>query len=128
VPYRSIDDPAKLRRVLEATLQLEADLDLPALLRHTVVEACSMTGARYGALGVLNDGRTALADFVTVGLDLDEEQRIGERPTGKGVLGIVITDPQPLRLADLGNHPESNGFPPNHPPMASFLGGAHQSS
>jgi signal transduction histidine kinase len=122
VPYHSIEDPAKLRRVLEATLLLEKDVELPALLRHIIDEARSMTGARYGALGVLNDDRTALAEFLTVGLEKDEEERIGPRPTGQGVLGLLIVDPKPLRLADLGSHPDSYGFPPNHPPMTSFLG------
>jgi two-component system, NarL family, sensor histidine kinase DevS len=122
VPYRSIEDPVKLRRVLEATLLVEADLELPALLRHVTEEACSMTGAQYGALGVLNQDRTALSEFVTVGLTDEEEKRIGARPTGRGVLGLLIRDPQPLRLTDLGSHPDSYGFPPNHPPMASFLG------
>jgi signal transduction histidine kinase len=108
--------------LLEATLLLEADLDLPSLLRHVIQEACSMTGARYGALGVLDDDGTALAEFLTVGLDEDEEERIGTRPTGRGVLGLLITDPHPLRLTNLGSHPDSSGFPPNHPPMTSFLG------
>ncbi len=80
MPYHSIDDPVKLRRVLEATLLLEADLDLPTLLRHIVDEACSMTNARYGALGVLNEEGTALSEFITVGLDPDEE-RADRRPS-----------------------------------------------
>ncbi len=120
--YGSIEDPVKLRRVFEATLLLEAELELPALLRHVVEEACSMTGARYGALGVLNEDRSALAEFTTVGLDPATEERIGSRPTGKGVLGLLITDPRPLRMAVLGDHPEARGFPPGHPPMTSFLG------
>ncbi len=122
MPYHSIDDPAKLRRVLEATLLLEADLDLPTLLRHIIDEARSMTNARYGALGVLNDEGNALAEFITVGLEPDEEGRIGDRPTGRGVLGLLISDPKPRRLAHLGSDPASFGFPPNHPPMTSFLG------
>jgi signal transduction histidine kinase len=122
VPYRSIEDPVKLRRVLEATLLLEADLDLASLLRHIVEEARSMTGASYAALGVLNDERTALTEFITVGIDPDQEQRIGARPTGRGVLGLLITDPRPLRLSQLGSHGESYGFPDGHPPMTSFLG------
>jgi signal transduction histidine kinase len=122
MPFHSVDDPAKLRRLLEATLLVEADLELPVLLGHVVEEACSMTGARYGALGVLNEDRTELAQFITVGLDPDEEERIGHRPTGRGVLGLLITEPQPLRLADLGSHPDSFGFPAHHPPMVSFLG------
>jgi signal transduction histidine kinase len=122
MPYRAIEDPAKLRRLLEATLLLEADLELPTVLRHLIDEARSMTGARYGAIGVLNDERTALAEFITVGLEPEEEEKIGARPTGKGVLGVLITDPRPLRLASLASHADSYGFPPNHPPMTSFLG------
>jgi signal transduction histidine kinase len=122
VPFRSIDDPTKLRRVLEATLLIEADLELPALLRHVVEEARSMIGARYGALGVLNDDGTALTEFITVGLDPEQEKLIGPRPTGRGVLGLLIADPRPLRLGHLSDHAESYGFPANHPPMTSFLG------
>ena len=120
--YGSIEDPVKLRRVFEATLLLEAHLELPALLRHVVEEACSMTGARYGALGVLDQDGTGLAEFVTVGLDPATEAAIGPSPTGKGVLGLLISEPRALRLSDLGAHPDSYGFPPGHPPMTSFLG------
>ena len=122
VPYHSIEDPTKLRRILEAVLLIEKDLELPALLRHVIEEACSMTGARYGALGVLNDDKTALDEFVTIGLEPDQVAKIGPLPTGKGVLGELIADPVPLRLAHLGDHPNSYGFPPDHPPMTSFLG------
>jgi signal transduction histidine kinase len=122
MPFRSIDDPTRLRRVLEAVLLLEADLDLPVLLRHIVEEARSMTGASYGALGVLNSERTGLSEFVTVGLSEDVERDIGARPKGLGVLGLLISDPKPLRLANLGQSPASYGFPPDHPPMTSFLG------
>ena len=122
MPYRSIEDPTTLRRILDATLLIEGDLELPVLLNHVVEEARSMTGARYGALGVLNDERTALADFITVGLGADEEERIGPRPSGKGVLGLLVSNPEPLRLAHLGRHEESDGFPPGHPQMTSFLG------
>jgi signal transduction histidine kinase len=122
MPFRSIDDPAKLRRLLESILLLQADLSLPALLRHFVEEACSMAGARYGALGVLNDDHTALVQFVTVGIDAATHDAIGTLPTGRGVLGLPIKDPQPLRLSDISEHPESVGFPAHHPPMKSFLG------
>lgn len=108
--------------MLEATLLLEGDLELQVLLRHFIEEARSMTAARYGALGVLNEDHTALSQFLTVGLESDEEQRIGARPTGRGVLGVLINDPRPLRLSNLGSHDESFGVPPNHPPMTSFLG------
>ena len=122
VPYHSIEDPATLRRVLEAVLLIEADLDLPTLLRHIIDEARSMANARYGALGVLNEDGTALAEFVTAGLGPEEEARIGARPTGEGVLGLLISDPNPLRLANIDAHPDSYGFPPEHPHMSSFLG------
>lgn len=122
MPYRNIDDPVKLRRLLESVLLLEADLELSILLRHFVEEACSMTAARYGALGVLDESGTKLEDFITVGIDPDTEEAIGARPTGKGVLGLLISDPKPLRLTDLSRHPDSYGFPPHHPPMTSFLG------
>ena len=101
---------------------LEADLELPSLLRHIVEEARSIAGATYGALGVLNAERTGLAEFVTVGLSEEAERRIGERPKGLGVLGLLISDPEPLRLSNLGTHPGRYGFPPGHPPMTSFLG------
>jgi len=122
VPFRSIDDPVKLRRLLESVLLLEADLSLPVLLRHFVEEACSMVGARYGALGVLNEDHTSLAQFITVGIDEQAKLAIGSLPTGRGVLGLLISEPQALRLARLSEHPKSVGFPPNHPPMTSFLG------
>jgi signal transduction histidine kinase len=122
VPYKRVEDPIKLRRLMDAVLMIEADLDLPVLLRHIVEEACSLVGARYGALGVLNEERTALEQFLTVGLDDEHELDIGERPTGRGVLGLLITDPVPLRLDELGAHAESYGFPQGHPPMTSFLG------
>ncbi len=122
VPFRGIEDPTKLRRVLEATLLIEANLELPEVLRHVIEEACSMTGARYGALGVLDEEKQALSEFVTVGLSREEEDQIGPRPTGRGVLGLLIADPRPLRIHEIGRHPDSFGFPANHPPMTSFLG------
>jgi signal transduction histidine kinase len=122
VPYRKVNDLDKLRRLLGAILMIEADVDLPVLLHHFVEEACALVGARYGALGVLNEARTGLGQFLTVGLSDEDEETMGQRPTGRGVLGLLITDPAVLRLADLATHPESYGVPPNHPPMKSFLG------
>ena len=122
MPFRAIEDPSKLRRVLEATLLIESNLELPEVLLHVVEEAQSMTGARYGALGVLDETKQALSDFITVGLSEEQEQEIGHLPTGRGVLGLLIADPQPLRITEIGKHPDSYGFPPNHPPMTSFLG------
>ena len=93
MPYRSIQDPAKLRRILQAMLLLQGDSELPDLLRDLIEEARSMTGARYGALGVLNLERNALAEFVTVGLDAEAEERIGS-PTGKRSAGTAHQRPQ----------------------------------
>jgi signal transduction histidine kinase len=122
MPYHKIEDPAKLLRLIDAVLMIEAAVELPVLLRHLIEEACSLVDARYGALGVLNEARTGLEPFITVGLGETEEEAIGARPTGRGVLGALITEPAPLRLRDLGTHPDSYGFPPFHPPMKSFLG------
>ena len=82
----------------------------------------SWSTPRYGALGVLDESGTRLAQFLTVGIDEDGRNAIGKLPEGHGILGLLIVDPQPLRLPDLGEHPDSYGFPPNHPPMTSFLG------
>ena len=119
---RSIEDASKLRRIIEAMLLIGADLDLPGILRQVIEEACSITGARYGAIGVLNSERSGLSEFITVGLDPDVEQRIGRRPKGLGILGLVIDHPEPIRIADLSAHPNRYGFPLDHPPMTSFLG------
>jgi signal transduction histidine kinase len=105
-----------------AVLMISADIELPDLLRDLVHEAKSLVGARYAALGVLNPTRTALEQFVTAGLTDEEEKRIGPRPTGRGVLGLLITEPRPLRISNLEEHPDRYGFPPNHPTMTSFLG------
>jgi signal transduction histidine kinase len=121
-PHHAIDDRATLRRLLDATLLIEADLDVTVVLRHVVEEARAMTGARFGAIGVLNDEGNALADFITSGLEPDEEERIGPCPTGHGVLGLLISEPAALRLTLLSDHPQSFGFPLKHPPMTSFLG------
>ena len=122
MPYHRIADPAKIRRLMDAVLMIEGDVDLPDLLRNILAEACSLVGARYGALGVLNEERTGLDQFLTAGLSSAEEHAIGPRPTGRGVLGLLITDPQTLRLDDLRTHPDSYGFPEGHPVMTSFLG------
>ncbi len=122
MPLRNVDDPDKLRRLVSAMLLLEADLDLPSLLENMAQEACALVGARYGAMGVLNAERDGLAEFITVGLDPEEADRIGDLPAGRGILGMLISDPRPLRLADIGTHPGHYGFPANHPDMHSFLG------
>lgn len=114
--------PEQLRRLLDAVMSLSSDLELPDVLRNLTETAVELVGARYGALGVLNDERTSLADFITVGIDGATIAEIGELPSGHGILGLLILEPKPLRLPDLHEHPDSFGFPPGHPPMTSFLG------
>jgi len=122
VPFRKIDDPEALRKLLDAFLAVESELDLAAVLRRITESARSLAGARYAALGVLDEKGQGLSQFIPVGLDPDVEAAIGHYPEGHGILGLLIVEPKPLRLADLHQHPESYGFPANHPPMTSFLG------
>jgi signal transduction histidine kinase len=122
VPYTRVRDPDKLQRLVAAVMMITAGVDLEELLRHIVEEARSLVGARYAALGVLDPTGTKLDAFITTGLSEAEERAIGPRPAGRGVLGLLITQPRPLRLERLGDHPRSFGFPNHHPPMTSFLG------
>jgi len=108
--------------LLDAVLAVGADLDLPEVLERIVSSACSLVGARYGALGVLGPDGEHLAEFVTHGISAQERARIGEVPHGHGVLGLLIRDPVPLRISDISAHPACQGFPPHHPRMTSFLG------
>ena len=114
--------PQSLRRLLQAVLSIGSGLDLELVLQRIVEAAVELVDARYGALGVLDENRTRLAKFLTVGLDDDERARIGHLPEGKGILGLLIVEPKPIRLPDLREHRDSYGFPENHPPMRSFLG------
>ena len=114
--------PRSLRQLLDAVMTVGSDLDLPSVLRHIVESAVNLVDARYGALGVLDETGTSLAEFITVGLDDDTRRLIGALPKGHGILGLLIREPRPIRLPDLAEHPDSYGFPPNHPPMKSFLG------
>lgn len=115
-------DEGRLRALLEATVALTSQLSLDALLQKLVETAASLTGARYGALGVIDESGSGLQRFVTTGIDAETHAAIGELPRGRGILGVLISDAKPLRLADLGDDPRSVGFPPNHPPMRGFLG------
>ncbi len=110
------------RLLLEAVAAIASDLDLASVLTRIVEAATALTGARYGALGVLGSDGDELVEFVTTGLDERTRALIGDLPRGRGILGVIIDDPSGLRLADLSAHPASVGFPPNHPPMTSFLG------
>jgi signal transduction histidine kinase len=114
--------PKQLRRLLNAIATVGSDLDLDVILRRVVEAAVEMVDASYGALGVLNPERTHLSDFITVGIDRAGAAAIGELPKGHGILGVLIHEPRPLRLPDLREHPDSFGFPPDHPSMTSFLG------
>jgi signal transduction histidine kinase len=108
-------------RLLEAGLVLASELSLPAVLQRLTELAAEITGARHAALGVLGpDGW--LEDFITVGVTDQQRAAIGHPPRGHGILGVLIRDARPLRLADLAADPRAYGFPPNHPPMTSFLG------
>ena len=113
--------PASTRALLEAVLAISSDLELDAVLTRIVEAATQLTGARYGALGVVGS-EDFLVEFVTTGLEPPERAAIGDLPHGRGILGLLIHHPEVLRLADLSEHPQSVGFPPNHPPMRSFLG------
>jgi signal transduction histidine kinase len=112
----------RLRALLDAVVGIGSDLDLRSTLQRIVEAACALAGARYGALGVLAPDHDSLSDFVTHGIDPAAHAKIGDLPHGRGVLGLLISDPRPVRLPDINTHPRSYGFPANHPPMHSFLG------
>ncbi len=107
--------------LLAAGLTLASELSLPIVLQRIVDLAAQVADARYGALGVIGDNGT-LVEFVTTGISAKERRAIGALPTGRGVLGLLIHDPKPVRITNIGDHPQSVGFPPSHPPMRSFLG------
>jgi signal transduction histidine kinase len=116
-----MDRGTRDERLLEAGLILSSELSLPVTLQRIVELAAELTGARYGALGVLGrDG--GITAFITTGVSDAERAAIGHIPVGRGILGVLIDDARPLRLADIAGDPRSVGFPPNHPPMRSFLG------
>ena len=112
----------KLRRLLDVRRTLASESDYERLLERVLEEGRAITGARYAALGVLDEEEVELERFLTSGVDAGTREAIGEPPRGRGVLGVLILDPRPLRLADVAEHPESYGFPAGHPPMRSFLG------
>jgi len=111
----------RVQALLEAVVAVGSQLDLETVLRRIVEAAVELVDARYGALGVIGDSGQ-LAEFVPVGLDEDQIAAIDHWPEGRGLLGALITDPRPVRLADLSADPRSSGFPEGHPPMRSFLG------
>jgi signal transduction histidine kinase len=112
----------RLRRLIEVGRSLVSELDLESVLTRVLDEARDITGAGYAALGILNERRDGLERFITRGVDEETHRAIGDLPRGRGVLGVLISDPKPLRLRNVGEHPRSYGFPAAHPPMSSFLG------
>ena len=112
----------RLRALLRATRAVMEQSDLTLVLRSIVDAAIELVGAQYGAMGVINPERDALEQFIFVGLTDEEAAAIGHLPEGRGLLGALITDPRPIRLADMADDRRSVGFPANHPPMGSFLG------
>jgi signal transduction histidine kinase len=111
----------RMRGLLEAVVAIGSGLDLESTLARIVETAVGLVDATYGALGVIGEGKR-LGEFIPVGLSADEIGRIHHWPEGRGLLGLLIDDPRPLRLADIAGHPASSGFPDGHPPMRDFLG------
>jgi signal transduction histidine kinase len=112
---------ARFQQLHDAMLSIGSDLSLPTVLQRIVDSACKLVDARYGALGVVDeDGH--LTELVTNGVDESTHEAVGQLPELKGVLGVLVTDPKPLRLRDVSEHPLAIGFPPGHPQMTSFLG------
>lgn len=111
----------RLRHLLRAHAVVASELSLQAVLQHIVTAARELVEARYAALGVIGE-LGVLDEFVHVGMDSDAVKRIGELPHGRGILGLLVTHPVPVRLADLTTHPAAAGFPPHHADMDSFLG------
>ncbi|GAA1148254.1 sensor histidine kinase [Nocardioides aquiterrae] len=121
--HGALDDRARWQLLLDAVVHMAADLSLDELLTRIVEIAADLAGARYAALGVISDGSDRrLQTFVTHGLSAEQIAGIGELPRGLGLLGHLIDRPEAVRLTDIAEHASSVGFPPNHPPMGSFLG------
>jgi signal transduction histidine kinase len=112
---------SRLRDLVRVNNDLTSNLDLPTVLRRLVEIGLELVGARYGAMGVIGDERR-LEQFIHVGMEEEIVARIDHLPEGKGLLGALIDDPRPVRLATIASDPRSSGFPANHPPMASFIG------
>jgi len=115
-------EPGRLRRLVEAGIALTSELSLEALLQRLVDVAAELTDARYAALGVIDPAGRGLEGFYTAGVDVETKVAIGELPRGRGLLGVLIREATTLRLHDIADDPRSVGFPPNHPPMRTFLG------
>ena len=115
-------DDGRLDMLIEAGLTLASELDLEAILERIVELAVAITGARYGALGVLGEDTPRIERFITLGVSDEQRAAIGHPPVGHGILGLLIREQRPMRLPEIGLDPRSVGFPEHHPPMHSFLG------
>jgi signal transduction histidine kinase len=112
----------RIRQLLDVGRALTKELDQRLVLDRILEAAREITGARYAAVGILDEHHSGLSQFLTSGVDEETHRAIGDLPRGRGVLGALIDDPRPLRLTDVGQHPTSYGFPAGHPVMRSFLG------
>jgi GAF domain-containing protein len=119
---RTTDRLSKLNEALLGRSPGEGLISIRELLLQLVLQACEITQARYGALGILNPDGVSLRDFIYVGVPEDTAKAIGHLPVGKGLLGAVIREGRTIRTPDIHADPRSSGFPANHPPMTSFLG------
>lgn len=116
------DPKGRDRLLIEAGLTLVSELDLDRVLEHIVELAMAITNARYGALGVLTEDHERIERFITRGISEEDRAAIGDSPVGHGMLGLLIEERRAMRIPDISQDPRSYGFPPNHPPMRSFLG------
>jgi signal transduction histidine kinase len=113
---------SRLRELVETGIAVTSELSLDSALQRIVEAAAGLTQARYAALGVIDPTGTGLERFLVTGIDDETQRSIGDPPHGRGILGVLIKEARPLRLTRLQEHPDSVGFPPNHPPMTTFLG------
>ncbi|HET9214781.1 MAG TPA: GAF domain-containing sensor histidine kinase [Gaiellaceae bacterium] len=116
------DGRPRLRELVETGIALSSELSLDSLLQRLVEAAAQLTDARYAALGVIDPAGRGLERFITTGIDEETRAAIGDLPRGRGILGVLISEATPLRLHHIADDPRSVGFPPNHPPMGTFLG------
>jgi signal transduction histidine kinase len=122
MPPESGTPQLRIERLVREFPGLVSELHLESVLERVAHLSAELLGARYAAVGMLAPDRQTLESFTVSGLTSEEQVRIGNRPVGRGILGLLIREGRPIRLADLNTHPDSAGFPPNHPPMRSFLG------
>src|SRR5512132_1802774 len=115
-------DEVRLRRLIDAGRSLIAELDVEAVLQQLLDVAREVTGARYAAVGVLDASQRELERFITVGIDAEAHRSIGDLPRGRGILGLLIEEPRPLRLEHIGDHARSYGFPSAHPEIEALPG------